>query len=178
MSPLDRVVACLPKPNSTKTIELNNNPPLIFISYLPPILLGLDGQPVFADLPHTNLKSVVNTTWPLFQDKSNSQYYLLVNNIWLKATDLQGPWSRTTKLPDDLKKLPDIGKFAEAKKAYPAPQVANPIIPAVFYATSPAEVILFDGQPSYMQIPGTQLTFANNTDSPVFVYSATERSIT
>jgi len=33
---------------------------------------------------------------------------------------------------------------------------------------------LFDGRPMYTAIPGTQLVYANNTDSPVFVYGATQ----
>jgi hypothetical protein len=171
---LDRVVPYLPKPDSAKTVELNNNPPIIFVSYAPAILLAVDGEPVLADLPHTDLKSVVNTTWPLFQDKSNSQYYLLVGNIWLTAGDLGGSWSRTMNVPKDFKKLPDSGKFSEVLKAVPPPQVSNPIIPGVFYATTPAEVVLFDGQPNYTQISGTQLSFANNTDCPLFVYSPTQ----
>jgi hypothetical protein len=169
---LDRVVAYLPKPQNVKPVELNNAPPLIFVSYSPAILLSIDGQPVFADLPNTNLKSVVNTTWPLIQDKSNLQYYLLVNTIWLTARDLGGTWSRTMKIPPDLKKLPNSGKFSDVLKAVPAPQVSNPIIPAVYYATAPAEVILFDGQPTYTPISSTQLSFANNTDSPLFLYSS------
>lgn len=110
----------------------------------------------------------------LFFDKSSSQYYLLVDNIWLSSGDLHGPWSRVTKLSKAFDKLPDSGKFATAKKAIPPPAVSNPIIPQVCYSTVPAEVILFDGQPTYSAIPGTQLVYANNTDSPVFVYSATQ----
>jgi hypothetical protein len=171
---LERVVAYTPKPQSVKTVPLNNNPPFIFVSNTPAILLGVDGEPVLAELPHTDLKFVVNTLWPLFFDKSNSQYYLLVNNIWLGATDLHGPWSRVTKLSRDFDKIPASGKFAEVKKSVPPPQVSNPIIPKVFYATVPAEVILFGGQPTYTSIPGTQLVYANNTDSPLFVYNTTQ----
>lgn len=171
---LERVVAYTPKPQSVKTVPLNNDPPFIFVSNTPAILLGVDGDPVLADLPHTDLKFVVNTLWPLFFDKSNSQYFLLVNNIWLGATDLHGPWSRATKLSRDFDKVPDSGKFTEVKKAIPPPQVSSPIIPKVFYATVPAEVILFDGQPTYTPIPGTQLLYANNTDSPLFVYNTTQ----
>jgi uncharacterized membrane protein YgcG len=171
---LERVIAYTPKPQSVKTVPLNNNPPLIFVSNTPAILLGLDGEPVLAELPHTDLKFVVNTLWPLFLDKSNSQYYLLVNNIWLSAADLHGPWSRVTKLSREFDKVSDSGKFAEVKKAVPPPQVSDPIIPKVFYATVPAEVILCDGRPTYTTIPGTQLVYANNTDSPLFVYSKTQ----
>jgi hypothetical protein len=170
---LDRLVAYMPKPQSAHTVTLNNNPPFIFVSYRPGILLGVDGEPVLSEISHTDLKFVVNTVWPLFSNKEGSQYYLLVNNIWLTAANLHGPWARTTKLPRDFKKLPNSGKFATALQAIPPPQVTNPIIPDVFYSTVPSEVILFEGQPTYTEIPGTQLAYANNTDSPVFLYSAT-----
>ena len=171
---LERVIAYTPKPQSVKTVPLNNDPPIIFVSNTPAILLGTDGEPVLAELPHTDLKFVVNTLWPLFFDKTNSQYYLLVNNIWFSAADLHGPWSRVTKLSRDFDKIPASGKFTDVKKAVPPPQVSNPVIPKVFYATVPAEVILFDGRPTYTAIPGTQLVYANNTDSPLFVYNTTQ----
>jgi hypothetical protein len=79
---------------------------------------------------------------------------------------------RTTKIPKDLNKLPDSGRWIDVKKMVPPPAVADPVIPKVFYSTTPAEVILFDGQPSYIQIPGTQLSYSNNTESPVFLYSS------
>ena len=172
---LERIVAYVPKPQSVQTVNLRNDPPFIFVSYSPAILLGVDGEPVLAEITKTDLKFVVNTVWPLFFDKNNSQYYLLVNNIWLSAGDLHGPWSRVTKLSKSFDKIPaDSAKFADVHKAIPPPQVSNPIIPQVLYSTVPAEVILFDGRPTYAPIPGTQLVYANNTDSPVFVYGATQ----
>ena len=171
---LERVAACVPKPESVKTVNLNNDPPRIFISYSPAILLGIDGKPVLSDVDGTDLRYVVNTTWPLFQDKRSSTYFLLVNNIWLKGNDLNGPWARVTKLSGDFEKIPNSGKFAEVKKEVPPPKVSNPIIPKVFYSTVPAEAILFDGNPAFTNIPGTRLAYANNTDSPVFVYSPTQ----
>jgi hypothetical protein len=167
-------VAYVPKPQSVQTVNLKNDPPFIFVSYTPAILLGVDGEPVLAEIPKTDLKFVVNTVWPLFFDKNNSQYYLLLNDIWLTAGDLHGPWSRVTKLSKAFEKVPDSGKFADVKKAVPPPQVANAVIPQVFYSQFPAEVILFEGRPTYSAIPGTQLVYANNTDSPVFVYGATQ----
>jgi hypothetical protein len=155
-------------------VNLRNDPPFIFVSYAPAILLGIDGDPVLSEIPKTDLKFVVNTMWPLFFDKNNSQYYLLLNNIWLTAGDLHGPWSRAMKLSKAFEKVPDSGKFADVKKAVPPPQVANAIIPQVFYSQFPAEVILFEGKPTFTAIPDTQLAYANNTDSPVFVYDATK----
>ena len=159
----------MPKPQSVKTVTLKNDPPFIFVSYTPAILLGVDGEPVLAEIEHTDLKFVVNTTWPLFFDKSNAQYYLLIDKIWLSAGDLHGPWSQTTKLSRDFKKIPDSGKFAAREKSGPAPASLQPHHPASFLQHRTVEVILFDGQPTYAEIPGTQLVYANNTDSPVFV---------
>jgi hypothetical protein len=171
---LERVVACLKRPESVPTVDLNNTPPTIFVNYSPAILLQIDGDSVLADMPKTNLKFVVNTGWPIFQDQSNSQYYLLVGQVWLMAGNLPGPWVHTTKIPKDLNKLPDSGRWIDVKKMVPPPAVPYPVIPRVFYSTAPAEVILFDGQPSYIQIPGTQLSYANNTESPVFLYGPTQ----
>ena len=171
---LDRVVSCMKKPESVPTVDLNNAPPTIFVNYSPAILLQIDGDPVLADMPKTNLKFVVNTGWPIFQDKSDSQYYLLVGQVWLMAGSLPGPWVRTTKIPKDLSKLPDSGRWVDVKKMVPPPANPYPVVPKVFYSTTPAEVILFDGQPSYIQIPGTQLSYANNTESPVFLYGPTK----
>jgi len=171
---LERVVSYLPKPHDVQTVNLNNTPPLIFVNYSPAILLDIDGQAVFSDVQGADLRYVVNTSWPLFQFKRNQYYYLLVNNIWLSSGELTGPWARVTDLPKEFSKLPNSGMFVDVRKMIPPPQVANPIIPAVLYSTAPAEVILFDGQPTYTAIAGTQLSYANNTNSPVFLYNPTQ----
>jgi uncharacterized membrane protein YgcG len=171
---LERLVAYMPKPQSVNAVQLRNDPPFIFVSYSPAILLGVDGEPVLSPISKTDLKYVVNTQWPLFYDKSSSQYFLLVNNLWFSAGDLHGPWMPVNRLSKEFSKLPDSGRFGPVKAMVPPPAVANPIIPKIFYSTLPSEVILFDGQPVYTPIPGTQLVYANNTDSPVFVYSPTQ----
>jgi hypothetical protein len=170
---LERLVSYVPKPDNIQTVPLKNDPPYIFVSYTPAVLLELGGEPVFSDLPNTDLKFVVNTMWPLFRDKKSSDYYLLVNDLWLKAGDLHGPWSRVSVLPAGFKNIPESGKFVEVRKNVPPPKTSSPA-PQVFYSTVPAEVILFNGQPVYADIPGTQLVYASNTDNPVFVDKTTK----
>jgi uncharacterized membrane protein YgcG len=167
---LERVVACLPKPASVPPIALKNDPPFIFVSHTPAILLGIDGEPALSDVPKTSLKFVVNTSWPLFFEPDKSAYFLVVGNRWLTAGDLHGPWSVASKLPKDMDKLPQDPQWSALKSAIPLKAGSGPI-PQVFYSTVPAEVILFDGEPRYTPIPPTQLSFANNTDSPVFFYA-------
>jgi hypothetical protein len=171
---LERVVAYMPKPQSVPAVETRNDPPQIFVSYTPAILLGVDGEPVLADFPNTTVKFVVNTQWPLFFEQSTARYYLLVDKLWLSAANLHGPWSRVMALPYAFSTMPYSAQFADVWKQIPPRAIPNPIIPAVFYSTVPSEVMLFGGQPTYTSIAGTQLVFANNTDSVLFVYSPTQ----
>ncbi|MBN2437439.1 MAG: hypothetical protein JXL20_02445 [Deltaproteobacteria bacterium] len=169
---LHRLVACVPKPESVPGVPLNNDPPVIFVSNVPAILLSLDGNPVVADVPKTNLAFVVNTAWPLFYDKPKASYYLLVGQQWMTAKGLEGPWSATVKLPSDMAKVAADPEWAALKKAIPPPSASKGVIPRVLYSNRPAEVILFDGNPAYAQIPGTQLLYATNTSSYLFLHTA------
>jgi hypothetical protein len=137
-------------------------------------LLSVDGDPVRADIPATSLGFVVNSNFPLFFEKEAAkEFYLYTGEQWVKAASLEGPWSATSKLPADMYKVASDPKWKEMEK---------PILslsgkgkpPAVFYANKPAEVILFKGEPSYANIPGTQLSYATNTDADLFVYSPTK----
>jgi len=168
---LERVVACVPKKQSAATVNLKNDPPFIFVSYSPAILLGVDGDPVLAAIPDTSLKFVVNTQWPLFFDTKDSQYFLLVGERWLSAADLHGPWTVVGKIPKDMEKLTREAQWQALEKAIPPPANPNGPVPKIVYSTVPAEVLLFDGKPQYTKIPQTQLSYATNTDSPFFLYA-------
>ena len=168
---LYRLIASTPKKEAPSGVQLNNDPPKIFVAYKPSILLSVNGEPVLSEVPNTNLKFVVNTEWPLFFDEGNSTYYLAVGQHWLTASSLAGKWSPTRKLPPDMSKVPEDKQWSALKKFIPP--TANPKgdAPDVFYSDKPAEVILFDGQPAYAKIPDTQLEYATNTNSVVFLYT-------
>jgi hypothetical protein len=168
---LRRLVACSPKKGTTPAIELRSDPPAIFVSDRPAILLYVDAQPRNAPIPKTKLEFVVNTTWPLFLDSKNSEYYLLVSKQWMTASALQGPWTPTYNLPREMEKLPNDTQWASLKKAIPPPRATSAPVPTVFFSLVPAEVIIFNGPPNYAPVPGTQLTYAVNTTSNVFFYN-------
>src|SRR5438093_10944102 len=172
---LHNLIASTPKKEAPAGVQLNNEPPKIFVGFQPSILLSVNGEPVLSEVPNTNLKFVVNTQWPLFFDESNSTYYLAVGQQWLMANSLKGQWSATKKLPPDFSKVHQDKQWSALKKVIPPPAKSGGVTPAVFYSDKPAEVILFDGQPVYAQIPDTQLTYATNTDSVVFVYTPTQQ---
>jgi hypothetical protein len=172
---LHSLIASTPKKEAPAGAQLNNDPPKIFVGYRPSILLSVNGEPVFSEVSNTNLKFVVNTQWPLFLDQGNSTYYLAVGQQWLTAKALQGPWSPTKTLPSEMSKVPQDKQWAALKKFIPPPANSKGVTPDVFYSDKPAEVILFDGQPAYTQIPDTKLEYANNTNAVIFVYTPTKQ---
>ncbi len=170
---LERIVAYIPEPQSSHSVNVKNDPPFIFVNYGPAVLLSVDGEPVLAEIKDTKLKFIVNTQWAVFLDTSKSQYYMLAGPRWLTAPDLHGPWSAATKLPKDMEKLLKDPQWADLKKVIPLPAQSSAPIPKVFYSTVPAEVILFNGKPIYAKIPQTQLLYATNTDSAFFLFTPT-----
>src|SRR5437773_3230700 len=172
---LHSLIASTPKKEAPAGVQLNNDPPKIFVGYRPSILLNVNGEPVLSVVSNTNLKFVVNTQWPLFFDNGNSAYYLAVGQQWLTASKLEGQWSATKKLPPDMSKVPQDKQWSALKKFIPPPAKSGGATPDVFYSDKPAEIILFDGQPVYSQIPDTQLEYATNTNSVVFVYKPTQQ---
>jgi len=168
---LYHLIASTPKKEAPTGVQLNNEPPKIFVGYRPSILLSVNGEPVLSQVPNTNLKFVVNTQWPLFFDEGNSNYYLAVGQQWLTANSFEGQWSATKNLPHDMSKVAQDKQWSALKKFIPPSAKSGAVAPDVFYSDKPAEVILFDGQPTYAQIPDTQLEYATNTNSVVFVYT-------
>jgi hypothetical protein len=169
---LFRLVASTPKAEPAAGVQLNNDPPKIFVAYRPSILLSTDGKAELASVPDTSLKFVVHTQWPLFFD--GHAYYIAVGQQWLTADTLEGQWTPTRKLPADMTKVAQGKEWSALKKVVPPPAKSGEVTPAVFYSDSPAEIILFDGKPAYTKIPDTQLTYATNTDSVVFSHAPTQ----
>lgn len=172
---LDRLVASVEKSKPAAMVEVRNEPPAIFVSNRPAMLVQVDGEPVIADIKDTKMQFIVNTNWPIFIDKSHSIYYLFTGKQWLTGPALEGPWLITTKLPKEMSKVAKDPQWAGLSKAISPTAMASGAAPTVFSSTGPAEVILFQGQPVYSSIPGTQLVYANNTDADLFVYKPTQQ---
>jgi len=173
---LDRFMALATKPKENPTVSLKNDPPRIFASYGPAILVQTDGEPVWGKVPETSLQFVVNANWPVFFDTASSNYYLFDDTEWLTAGSPAGPWSYTDRLPQGMSRIERDPQWDALKKAkaFPPPK-KSAAVPKVLYSAQPAELILFKGPPAYTPIPGTELAFASNTDSDVFLYAPTSQ---
>jgi hypothetical protein len=166
---LDRVMADMQQQKTVaKGVPLKNDPPKIFYSISPAIVLMIEGKPVLAPIKDNEMSFVVNTNWDLFYDKSKKHYYLLADKMWMEAAGTEGPWTQTLSLPKDMSRLPAGENFDDVKKMIPPPPPSGSA-PRVFFSDAPAELILLKGAPVYSKVPGTQLLYISNTENDVFL---------
>jgi hypothetical protein len=164
---VDQIAASIKKKAPPATVAVNNDPPTIFVSIKPAILLMINGSPVQAPIGNTNIKAIVNANWPLFQDQSTSTYYLFNGKGWMKGQNFQN-WSPATTLPAQMSQVTQSPNWSDLAHFIPPPPGSAAVVPAVYYSSTPAEIIVFNGTPQWVPIPGTQLNYPSNTDSTVF----------
>ena len=165
--PLDVVLSYI-APEATVPDEegLSFEPPPIFYSSLPAILVMTDGEPLLAPIGETKLKYAVNTNWDLFRYR-DKEWYLRHGHRWLKAKTLDGKWKFDNSLPGDFKKLPDDGNWVEVKATIP-PAKGDKSVPVIFVSDRPAELIVTDGQPGFSTITAGGLEYVLDTESDLF----------
>jgi hypothetical protein len=167
---LDRVLSNLDKSDIvSKNVEgIKSDPPTIFFSKTPAVIVNLDGEPIWSPIKENDLKYAVNTNWDLFQHTSSNTLYLRNEGSWLKATDVKGPWTAAGTLPGSFAKLPNEENWKEVKAALPGRALKPGQVPKVFVTFTPGELILLTGEPTYQAVQGTNLLWVSNTDSDLF----------
>ena len=167
---LDRVLASIDRSQiMPKNIEgVKADPPTIFFSKKPALLVNTDGDPIWSPIKDNDLKFAVNTNWDLFLHDPTKIYYLRNEQSWLQAPDLKGPWVAAVKLPESFAKLPSDDNWKEVKAALPGKNLSADKLPQVFVSSVPAEMILLSGEPKYEPVAGTSLLWVSNTESDVF----------
>jgi hypothetical protein len=144
------------------------DPPTIFFSSTPAILVNLDGEPIWSPIEVSDLRFAVNTNWDLFEHGPSKTFYLRNQDVWLKASAVEGPWSPAGDLPESFAKLPNDENWKEVKAALPGKKIDAKSAPTVFVSLEPAELILLEGNPEYEEVEGTGLVWVANTESDVF----------
>lgn len=168
--PEERLSASLADYGRMSNVEgLKSDPPPIFISNNPAILVQTDGKEVLAPVKGVDgLFFVVNSNWDIFKVDADGAYYLRDEKSWLTAKSLPGEWQAASELPELVSKLPDEGSWKDARAAMPPAPFEGGVAPKVFYSDMPAELIRFDGEPKLEAVPGTGLRWASNSDGDVF----------
>lgn len=167
--------------------EVKNDPPKVFFSTKPAILVLIDGNPELRPVKDTNLERIINTRVLILQDRSNNKFYLHLMDGWLEADDVTGPWRVVDKAPADSKialetaaaaKQVDLLDGSAGGSGTPKPTLAVAAkqneIPEIYVSTGSAELLQTLGEPRVALIEGTQLLFVTNTENHVFVYTPTQ----
>ena len=164
-------------------IEVKNDPPKIIFSAKSALLVLIDGIAQLRDVPGTKLQRVINTRAVLLYETDKKTYYLRVEDWWLQAKQLEGPWEYAKKLPDDMKKAEEYlvnqaqgqtlqteqsQQSQQGKQASLKEQGKKAEIPVVYVVNGPAELVETRGEPTYAPIPGTGLEYATNTNGNIF----------
>jgi hypothetical protein len=168
---LDRVLSGLDasrlRPRNVEGVRAD--PPRVFHSTSPAVLVGFDGEPVWSPVTGTDLRFAVNTNWDVFEHGPSKTLFLRHDAVWLKAAALEGPWSPAGTLPADFTALPVDGNWTAVKASLPGRRVGPGEVPAVFVSTKPAELLLLRGAPHYVAVADdSELLWVHNTDSDVF----------
>src|SRR5688572_9611998 len=153
---LDRVLAYVSaSPLQVKNVEdIKADPPKVFSSPAPAILVNFDGEPVWSPVKDVDLRYAVNTNWDLFEFTPSKALYLRYNQSWLEASKVEGPWKPAGKLPDSFSKLPNDENWKDVKSALPGTRLSDKTMPRVFVSTDPAELIVLNGAISYLKVDG------------------------
>jgi len=169
---LDRVFAAVDKSQLASAVKnakgIKADPPKIFYSETPAVIVVFDGEPVWAPIKDVDLKFAVNTNWDLFQQISTKTFYLRKDANWFKSDDLKTGWTPAGTLPESFAKLPADDNWKDVRANIPGKALAAGKAPQIFVSTEPAELIVTGGRPKYSPVPNTALLWVNNTESDVF----------
>ena len=168
---LDRVLANIDKSQIVpKNVEgVKADPPPIFFSKTAAVIVNLDGEPIWSPIKDNDLKFAVNTNWDLFQHVPTKTYYLRNNDSWLKASDVDGPWTPAGTLPDSFKKLPADDNWKDVKANLPGKAVgASARAQGVREPQAGGADSADRRSRTIVPVTGTELQWVSNTESDVF----------
>jgi len=187
---LDRLLADMAANQAANPMaahDVNNDPPQIFFSIRPAILLLIDGTPQLRPVKGAKLDRVINTRVLVLYDSGRQKYYLHLMDGWLEATDIMGPWAVANERPDDLQKalesavatkqvdlLDGATEDPKATKPSLAAAAKQNALPQVYVSISPAELLQTQGEPQVATIEGTQLVYVTNTQNDIFVHTGNQ----
>jgi hypothetical protein len=173
----DLVVLASEQEQESKGVEVKNDPPRVIFSTKPAMLVLIDGPPRFRDVGGTAFQKVLNSQAFILHDTKNQRYYLNVMDGWLDSATLEGPWSFTEKIPNDMKEITKAiqerqQEKAEGEKSPPSLKQAKKEgkLPIIYVTQTPAELLVTDGAPKLEPLPGTTLEYVKNTSAAIVRY--------
>ena len=152
------------------------DPPKILVVNELAVLILVDGEPVLKGVPGTDLKTVVNSPFALVFDPGSRTYYTSSGDFWYASSSLTGDWTTIPAPPTAVAHLAERVRRPSPEKSakVDGAKVTGPV--KVVVSTEPTELLSFDGEPSYVPVPGTDLLYAKNSERDVFQLTSTRET--
>ena len=152
--------------------------PKVIVSTEPAELIQTDGSPAFSAIQGTSLLFVNNTEDHLLFDINRQMFYALLSGRWYAADKLDGAWMYVSpdKLPSDFTNIPEgtekdavLANVAGTRAS--AEAVRNAMVPqtAIVDRKTATSEVVYDGNPNFESIQGTDLRMAVNSSNTVIV---------
>lgn len=137
--------------------NLKNDPPEIVFREELAVLLLYDGEPRYTKIENSPYERIMNAPMAVVRKERSKDHWLSSGKFWYEAKDPMGPWAPTSSPPKDLVQAM---QSAEADSEQPD----SP--PAIVTAKTPTELIVTQGKPDWQSLPGGDLLYVANTESP------------
>lgn len=164
------------KDNGTEKETDENVMYKIVVSAEPAELIQSNGEANFAPVSGTDLLYVSNSDDDIFMDVQSQQYYVLISGRWYKSKTLSGQWQfvASDKLPQDFARIAEgspkdnvLASIAGTEASQDALADAEvPQTAKVDRQQAKADVV-YDGDPQFEDIEGTEMDYAVNTSASV-----------
>jgi hypothetical protein len=185
---LDRFEAAVPgmvTAPSVASASLQNNPPLLSIANTPTVLVPIQGDPVLKPLPNTSLSRVINTPMLLVKD-TDGKFWLKIADGWMTSASLSGNFTVGVAANKDLGVAatwaaaePTINLLAPSAEDLTSVSDSAQTVslaksaPAIVVSTVPAEVLVTNGAPEWVEAGSSNLLYIANTSANIFKIPAT-----
>ena len=155
--------------------NLKTDPPRIFFSSEPALLVVIDGEPKLEKTADGSLMRVANTPFFVVFQPESKKYFFKGEDEWFETSELKGDWKVVGQVPEAVKKLASAEFEGEKPEAAPEKKSETLKPPKVIVSTEPAELIVSEGKPEFATIGETKLRYMTNTESDVFLDSSSGR---
>ena len=148
--------------------ELDNTAPDVFFVTEPAVLVLIDGEPILKKDENSGLQYVVNTAFFIVYDDKSRLYYLKGGEWWYSAKNPKGDYVWTEKVPSNVEKFSEQA-FKGEETDVDSLSLNLDEAPDVILSTTPAELLISDGEPQMEPVSGTDLLYVKNSESDIIM---------
>jgi hypothetical protein len=158
-----------------KAVPLKNDPPKIYYRTTPAVLVLIDGDPATRPVEGAEgVERVINTRGLILE--TSGVFYMPIAGRWLTAPAATGPWRLVPSAPPPVQAVRDaIAKDENQTQVDLMEETSDDVkgvlaegrAPEIIVSTTPAELLVTQGEPQMKPVTGTSLLYVSNTTGDI-----------